>query len=190
LTQSGTTIRFSFATLIDIAYLEQPKGVPIVDSFPRRSFQVFKLEKSSPARHQDLVSKTKEHPTQRSQSTMMNKIHTIGLISLLCTLHFSQSFTAPRAAVRLSKTFQHSSRLHVSVIDDTVAKAFADEGEEHFLGKPVPYSEITIGVMTETLEGETRVSQTPESVANLVKAGFQVVVQSGGTYRRRHEEGT
>lgn len=47
--------------------------------------------------------------------------------------------------------------------------------------KSIPYSDITIGVLKETFEGENRVSQTPDSVKNLVKAGFQVVVQSGGT---------
>ncbi|KAL3914860.1 MAG: hypothetical protein SGILL_005916 [Bacillariaceae sp.] len=43
----------------------------------------------------------------------------------------------------------------------------------------VPYSELTIGVVKETFPGENRVSQTPDSVANLVKAGFTVVVQAG-----------
>jgi hypothetical protein len=49
------------------------------------------------------------------------------------------------------------------------------------VGKSIPYQDITIGVLKETFEGENRVSQTPDSVKNLVKAGFQVVVQSGGT---------
>jgi hypothetical protein len=49
------------------------------------------------------------------------------------------------------------------------------------IGKSIPYQDITIGVLKETFEGENRVSQTPDSVKNLVKAGFQVVVQSGGT---------
>ncbi|GAX18041.1 hypothetical protein FisN_25Hh015 [Fistulifera solaris] len=47
------------------------------------------------------------------------------------------------------------------------------------VGKSIPYPDITIGVLKETFEGENRVSQTPDSVKNLVKAGFQVVVQSG-----------
>ena len=45
----------------------------------------------------------------------------------------------------------------------------------------IPYSELTIGVLKERTDGETRVSQTPDSVANLVKAGFTVLVESGGT---------
>ena len=46
--------------------------------------------------------------------------------------------------------------------------------------EPVPYSELTIGVLKEDMEGETRVSQTPDSVQGLVKAGFTVLVQEGG----------
>lgn len=46
--------------------------------------------------------------------------------------------------------------------------------------QPIPYAELTIGVVKETLEGENRVSQTPDSVRGLVKAGFTVLVQAGG----------
>lgn len=49
------------------------------------------------------------------------------------------------------------------------------------LGKAIPYEELTIGVMKETYPGENRVSQSPDSVAGLVKAGFRVMVQAGGT---------
>lgn len=44
----------------------------------------------------------------------------------------------------------------------------------------VPYEELTIGVLREDLEGENRVSQTPDSVRNLVKAGFTVIVEQDG----------
>lgn len=44
----------------------------------------------------------------------------------------------------------------------------------------IPYKELTIGVLKETFAGEKRVSQSPDSVSSLVKAGFNVVVQSGG----------
>jgi len=43
----------------------------------------------------------------------------------------------------------------------------------------VPYSELTIGVLAEELEGENRVSQTPDTVRNLVKEGFTVIVEAG-----------
>eukprot|EP00934_Nitzschia_sp_Nitz4_P007910 Nitzschia sp. Nitz4//scaffold11_size288233//39866//43487//NITZ4_000738-RA/size288233-snap-gene-0.40-mRNA-1//-1//CDS//3329533966//7900//frame0 len=45
--------------------------------------------------------------------------------------------------------------------------------------KPIPYSELTVGVIKETYKGENRVSQTPDSVKSLVKAGLRVVVQDG-----------
>jgi len=48
------------------------------------------------------------------------------------------------------------------------------------LGQPIPYSELTIGVIKETYPGENRVSQSPDSVRALVKAGFNVMVQAGG----------
>lgn len=58
-----------------------------------------------------------------------------------------------------------------------------DEGwteGSRFLGKPVPYNELTVGVLKERYPGENRVSQTPDSVALLVKAGLSVVVETGG----------
>jgi hypothetical protein len=52
-------------------------------------------------------------------------------------------------------------------------------------GKPsiwegVPYEDLTIGVLKEDLAGENRVSQSPDTVRNLVDAGFNVVVERGG----------
>lgn len=44
---------------------------------------------------------------------------------------------------------------------------------------PIPYSDLTIGVVKETIDGENRVSQTPDSVRSLVNAGFKVLVQIG-----------
>jgi hypothetical protein len=49
-----------------------------------------------------------------------------------------------------------------------------------FIGNGIPYSELTVGVLKEHFPSENRVSQSPDSVANLVKAGFHVVVQAGG----------
>jgi Alanine dehydrogenase/PNT, N-terminal domain len=50
------------------------------------------------------------------------------------------------------------------------------------LNLPVPYSELTIGVVKEKFPGESRVSLTPDSVATLTKAGFNVIVEAGGTF--------
>lgn len=46
--------------------------------------------------------------------------------------------------------------------------------------RPIPYSDLTIGVLKETFKGENRVSQTPDSVRTLTKAGFKVIVESKG----------
>jgi len=45
--------------------------------------------------------------------------------------------------------------------------------------KGTPFTELTIGVPREVYANERRVSQTPESVARLVKAGFKVKVERG-----------
>jgi hypothetical protein len=55
-----------------------------------------------------------------------------------------------------------------------------EEGSAAVLGRPVPYHELTVGVLRERFPGENRVSQSPDSVASLVKAGFNVVVEAGG----------
>eukprot|EP00532_Pseudo-nitzschia_australis_P011984 CAMPEP_0168220108 /NCGR_PEP_ID=MMETSP0140_2-20121125/9009_1 /TAXON_ID=44445 /ORGANISM="Pseudo-nitzschia australis, Strain 10249 10 AB" /LENGTH=1150 /DNA_ID=CAMNT_0008148717 /DNA_START=162 /DNA_END=3614 /DNA_ORIENTATION=+ len=61
---------------------------------------------------------------------------------------------------------------------DVVSDAFnTDSINECF--SPIPYSELTIGIIKETFKGENRVSQTPDSVKGLVNAGFTVIVQSG-----------
>jgi hypothetical protein len=63
-------------------------------------------------------------------------------------------------------------------------KAFLESsGEAKVWTQPIPFEKLTIGVIKETFPGENRVSQTPDSIRSLVKEGFTVVVQAGGTYR-------
>jgi len=50
---------------------------------------------------------------------------------------------------------------------------------KNILTDPIPYEKLTIGVMKETFPGENRVSISPSSAETLIKAGFQIVVQSG-----------
>jgi NAD(P) transhydrogenase len=58
-------------------------------------------------------------------------------------------------------------------------------GSSRIVGSPrglksIPYGELSIGVPKETAHLERRVSQTPESVAKLIKEGFgSVLVESG-----------
>lgn len=71
-------------------------------------------------------------------------------------------------------------RFSSAVSDDITSDDLSfDDLSASKLGKAQPYSSLTIGVMKETFPGENRVSQSPESVALLVKAGFDVVVESG-----------
>jgi len=69
--------------------------------------------------------------------------------------------------------------------DDSVADAFLEKGDlpishsSKTIFPSIPYSELTIGIVTETFDGENRVSATPDSVTNLIKSGFTVIVQSG-----------
>ena len=63
--------------------------------------------------------------------------------------------------------------------DDFIAAVFEETNLKN-LGEPVPYEDLTVGVVKETFTGENRVSVSPESAATLVKAGLHVVVQSGG----------
>jgi hypothetical protein len=54
------------------------------------------------------------------------------------------------------------------------------EPSKRILGEPIHYSDLTIGVLAEDFDGENRVSQTPDSVLTLTKAGFRVLVAQGG----------
>jgi hypothetical protein len=70
--------------------------------------------------------------------------------------------------------------------EDKTLSAFDEDSSANILGHPIPYSELTIGVLKETFPGENRVSQTPDSIRTLIKEGFTVIVQSGGK-RKLHE---
>lgn len=63
---------------------------------------------------------------------------------------------------------------------DATAASFLDKISAKNLFDGVPYTWLTIGVLKEDLPGENRVSQTPDTVRALVKAGFTVVVEQGG----------
>lgn len=100
----------------------------------------------------------------------------------------SLSSVATRTAPKISRRYPYSSsfELHVKgdveeqkAVDDKTSAAF-QEPKTQILGQPIPYSELTLGVLKETFKGENRVSQTPDSIRTLVKAGITVLVQSGG----------
>lgn len=108
----------------------------------------------------------------------MDKFTILALISSPVTWGF-----APRTPLQLSRSPIQNSRLFSATApveqasDDAVLEN--DSGHQ-FLGQPIPYEDLTIGVLKEVTEGEARVSQTPETVANLVQKGFHVLVEAGG----------
>ena len=77
---------------------------------------------------------------------------------------------------------QHSTDDVVDQEDFTAVlkQTFESTETNMLLGQPIPYNDLTIGVMKETYKGENRVSLSPDAVALLTKAGLDVVVESGG----------
>lgn len=122
------------------------------------------------------------------------KIHHI-LVAALAGLHEVQGWapaftslasrTVPKVSYSpRSRYSYYSSELYVATEKEEVVKDSVLEPKPNkILGDPIPYSELTIGVLKETFGGENRVSQTPDSIRSLVNAGFNVVVQAGGMYQ-------
>jgi hypothetical protein len=108
----------------------------------------------------------------------MDKLTVLVLISSPLAFGF-----APRAPLQLSRSPIQNWRLFSAtapVEQASTDSVFDDDKSHRFLGQPIPYEQLTIGVLKEVTEGEARVSQTPETVANLVKKGFHVLVEAGG----------
>ena len=109
-------------------------------------------------------------------------------ISLLLFLQLgaqgASAFVVPSKKIALpqqKKSTFFRATIEEKAEDTAVVDAFTTETSSSSLTTGIPYNELTIGVMKETYPGENRVSQTPDSVATLVKAGFNVAVQAGGT---------
>lgn len=112
-------------------------------------------------------------------------------LALLCLCGSAQGFSSPSTAltrpsigVKPSKlvtfaTVEEGSQQKDTISDEGPAAKFLEEDEADLLGEPIPYSELTIGILKETFPGENRVSQTPDSVRALIKEGLTVVVESG-----------
>jgi hypothetical protein len=104
-------------------------------------------------------------------------------------LSATAALTSSLLAQQTQRRYYNSKRALYSTKDkeettsttDTTAAAFQEIKGSKILGQPIPYSQLTLGVLKETYPGENRVSQTPDSIKTLVKAGMTVVVQSGGT---------
>jgi len=118
----------------------------------------------------------------------------LGLV-LTFTLQLSTAFTATSKValvsphgltswkfVPLHATVPKEDEITTTISDVVVEKGAAKKPVSGKITKDaaVPYDQLTIGVLKETFPGEMRVSQSPDSIATLVKAGFNVVVQAGG----------
>jgi NAD(P) transhydrogenase len=97
------------------------------------------------------------------------------LVALEC-----HAFSPAVRSLARPKTISLKSPLSATTLEPDVTAAVFEQEENRILGQPIPYDELTIGVMKETFKGENRVSQTPDSVKMLIKEGFNVVVQAGG----------
>jgi len=67
--------------------------------------------------------------------------------------------------------------------EEEILAAVAEPKPSKNLAEPTPYEQLTIGVTKESFPGENRVSIAPDSAETLIKAGFNVVVQSGAGER-------
>jgi hypothetical protein len=92
--------------------------------------------------------------------------------------------TSPLVLLRRHEAPFVALRSTSTLADGPVELSFLSTSPKTLLGKSIPYSELAIGVMKETADGEARVSLTPSAVETLVKEGFQVLVQTGGTCAR------
>lgn len=134
--------------------------------------------------HRGVLFHHKTHPTSNMKATFV----------LLCLSGGTVAWAPTRIASPLIATTEslRSWKSQLSVghdIDqetkDTTSDAFLTNESTKDWKKPIPYSELTIGVLKETYPGENRVSQTPDSVQNLVKAGLTVIVEAGGKPSRK-----
>jgi len=116
-------------------------------------------------------------PITRSLTTSPNKIH-------------KSVYNVKQYKQHSNKKAAGSMELYASVVEENVqtiidnneeaVKAGRDGNTRYLLGENgIPYSDLTIGVVKETYEGENRVAQSPESVKSLTSAGFNVVVEKG-----------
>jgi len=119
-------------------------------------------------------------------SALAHNIQAWAPLSLRATTTTIRNRKSSDVPVSKKTASSSSTSIYATVIDnDSVAGAFLQEdsgslaSSDTAIFSPIPYSELTIGVVKETFEGENRVSQTPDSVKNLVTAGFTVVIQSG-----------
>jgi len=117
------------------------------------------------------------------------KLNLIFLGLLLGSISSIDAFAPPSPLVKHHRAVltNYRSLLHATVPQEDQKQDIQDveivPEPNKILGQGIPYEELTVGVLKEYYPGENRVSQTPDSVRDLDKAGFKVVVQSGAGQR-------
>ncbi len=114
--------------------------------------------------------------------------HVLALSLVLSVATITNAWTPSLVSLTATKILQKNRYQRLFVAgnvdkeqrEDTTSDAFLIRESNKNWNQPIPYSELTIGVLKETYPGENRVSQTPDSVLGLVKAGFTVLVEAGG----------
>lgn len=110
---------------------------------------------------------------------------TTSLLSICTVVSFYQCNAFSPSSSLLKQPFTKPTKWFATVEEDQTKDPTKDVSAADFeptarlLGEPTPYSELTIGVLKEVFPGETRVSQSPDSIKSLTKAGFTVVVEKG-----------
>jgi hypothetical protein len=125
------------------------------------------------------TSATKALRTRTSLDTIadLNSKTSIDVHTPSITALYSSSLSDADKAESTSSSSTSTSTSHQG--EEEILSTFQSPTSSKILSDPIPYSQLTIGVMKETFKGENRVSITPDSAETLVKAGFHVVVQSG-----------
>ena len=113
----------------------------------------------------------------------------VGLAVAALLAASSEAFST-RSSVRVTPTIHAPSRsspflrsgkpFYATIPKPEEKLSFEAEESSKIVGKAIPYEELTVGVLKESFPGENRVSQSPDAVSLLTKAGFNVIVQSGG----------
>jgi hypothetical protein len=118
---------------------------------------------------------------------LINASHAFQLPSISHTIRV-RSFTESRVRPFIESQQQQSQshrRSNSIVTYATIEKPTSATTTiaSQFLGPPIPFAQLSVGVVRERWPGENRVSQTPESASALINAGFTVLVQSNGMLR-------
>lgn len=132
----------------------------------------------------NLPTSSSHHPPKLIGSSRVTNNNNLILPSFT-TSHHELPSTRLYSTLEKPKSAESSASSEDSSIPSSTPPEPEPEPEptpNKILGEPIPYSDLTIGILKESYPGENRVSVAPESVKMLVDAGLKVVVESGGKF--------